>query len=179
MRVVVSWSCMVLVAGCGLLGGGTTLRGGYPPTDGFRFDDADTIDHRYMRVSDINLCTDGDDAVTVTAVRVTGRGAPKVIAFRVGHAQYNDGSAGSSRLDAQPVTRTGGPSRPFTQRCDGDELAGRTFLTIDMEVGALPVETSGIAVSYRTGGDRRSVVIDVPIVLCGPSVGCPADPDDS
>lgn len=186
--MVTSWSRVAavvvaagLAAGCGIVGGGTTLKAGYPWADGLRLDGIGADDGRAMRLSDINVCTDGDEPVTVTGVRMVGPDAPKVVAYRVSHEQYADASGGSLRISRNPPSPPGDAktrSAPFAQVCSAKNDAGRTYLTIDAVIGTLPVEVEGLDVRYLTGGEKHVARLDVPVVVCGPASGCPPDPYD-
>ena len=169
---------LLALPACGLLDRGTTLRLDGDDDLGVRFDDiTSAAGASYLRLSGIDVCTDGDAKVEIIGVRFVGADAPIVVAFRVGRDRQADGAGRFSRISSSPISSSGGPSRPFRQPCDerGD---GRTSLTLDAKVGTLPVQVRTIEVTYRADGKPHVTRLAAPVVLCGPSTGCPPGPDD-
>ncbi len=171
------------LSGCGPLGG-TELETdlGSSPIE-LRWDDPDLLPgNRYLSIQDVNLCTTGDDEVTITGVRLRGADAPEVVGFRVypePTASVQSGvSSGSSQLTKTARNLGTDSAAPFRQSCDDGRTQGRTSLTFETELGDLPAEVDQVSVLYEVDGDEKSLDIPARIVVCLPESGCPPESDD-
>ena len=181
-RLAAALAAVTVVAGCGVLGsGGTTLKSAGPEPVEHRYDGSDTGSYAYLRMSDINICTDGDDKVRITGVSLAGANAPKVVGFRITHEpkqSASEGSSGSAQLTRSPIDEGLDPTQQFAQSCDEDSGSGRTFLTVDTSFADLPVESNSIRVTYEDGDDEKVIDLKADIVLCDGRSGCPPDPEE-
>lgn len=131
----------------------------------------------FVRMGDFYLCTTGGDEVSVTGVALLDSPTTKVTGFRVTRAPQQDSSGGTSfsQTSKYKMATDLAASQPFRQTCDGD---GSTYLTIDTELGTLPVESSGLQVTYLVGDKSKKMTVDADIVVCGAGSGCSDDPDE-
>lgn len=183
MNLVAGTLCAALVtvavSSCGIAGGGTELKA---PSGGAAMlvGPEQLGEMAFVRMGDFYVCTTGDDEVSVTGVALADSPTTKVTGFRVTRAPQQDDSGESSftQTSKHQMPTDLAASQPFRQTCDGGAGKGSTYLTIDTEVGTLPIQSPGLQVTYKVGDESKKVTLDADIVVCGATSGCPVDPDE-
>lgn len=185
MKLIVAGACALVlitsVSGCGGSDGTTRLKAAGGAVIPLRVTADQLGDNTFVRMRGFYVCTSGDDEVSITGASLLDATGTKTTGFSVTRAPQDDlpdDATWSTETSGRPLSTDTAPSPGFRQTCDDGPGTGSTFVTVDSQLGALPVESRGVQLTYRVGEQTKDLTVDASIVVCGASSACPVDPEE-
>lgn len=185
MKLIVAGACALVlttvVSGCGRSDDTTELRAAGGSMIPIRVDADQLGDNTFVRMRGFYVCTSGDDEVSITGASLLEANGAKTTGFGVTRAPQDDlpdDATWSTETSGRPLSTDTAPSPGFRQTCDDGPGAGSTYVTIDSQLDALPIESPGVRLTYRVGEQTKDLTVDVSIVVCGAGSACPVDPEE-